>query len=220
AAPAADGQLSVANGDTITVHYVDADDGNGRTNRPHDATSSVDCLAPSITNVQSSNVTGNAARITWNTNEASDSRVQYGPTAPPGSNTTVSTLVTAHQVDLSGLLPCNDYVFSVASSDGQGNLASDNNGGTYYAFSTGQNVNPSYPSASPPVPIPANNATGASMSLVVPDNKTILDVNVKVNITHTYDGDFTLQLIPPGGSPIMLSNRRGSSGQNYTNTVF
>jgi len=58
------------------------------------------------------------------------------------------------------------------------------------------------------------------MSLVVPDSKTILDVNVKVNITHTYDGDFTIQLIPPGGSPIALSNRRGSSGQNYTNTVF
>ena len=51
AAPAADGQLSVANGDTITVHYVDSDDGNGGTNVPHDSTSTVDCLAPTIQNV-------------------------------------------------------------------------------------------------------------------------------------------------------------------------
>jgi subtilisin-like proprotein convertase family protein len=56
------------------------------------------------------------------------------------------------------------------------------------------------------VPIPDNNATGASMSSAVPDNKTVLDVNVKVNITHTFDGDLVLSLIPPVGSPITLSN--------------
>ncbi len=215
-----DGTISVANGDTITITYIDANDGGGGTNVPRQASAGVDCVAPSIQNVLVSNVTGNSARITWTTNEASDSRVRYGPTPPPGSSAYVGTLVTSHVLDVTGLSPCSDYVFSVESADAVANTASDNNGGTYYAFSTGQNVNPSYPSASAPVPIPDNNATGASMSLSVPDNKTVLDVDVKVNITHTYDGDFTIQLIPPVGAPIMLSNRRGGSGDNYTNTVF
>jgi subtilisin-like proprotein convertase family protein len=215
-----DNALSVANGDTITVLYVDADDGAGGTNVPRYASASVDCLAPSITNVLSSNVTGNSARITWNTNESSDSRVRYGTTPPPGSTSYSGTLVTSHQVDLAGLAPCSDYVFSVESADAVANTASDNNGGTYYAFSTGQNVNPSYPSASPPVPIPDNNATGASMSLSVPGQQD--------GARRQREGEHHPHLRrrlhhpahSPVGAPIMLSNRRGGSGDNYTNTVF
>lgn len=44
--------------------------------------------------------------------------------------------------------------------------------------------------------------------------------NVTVNITHTYDGDLILYLYAPNGSRVTLSNRRGASGDNYTNTVF
>ena len=69
------------------------------------------------------------------------------------------------------------------------------------------------------MPIPDNNATGASMSLTVPDNKTVLDVNVKVNITHTFDGDFTIQLFPRWVRPSCCPTG-GGNGQNYTNTVF
>jgi subtilisin-like proprotein convertase family protein len=170
--------------------------------------------------VQSSLVTGNSARITWTTDEPSDSRVRYGTTPPPGATTFAAGLVTSHVVDLTGLAPCADYVFSVESADAVANATSDNNGGSYYAFTTGQNVNPNFPSSSPPVPIPDNNPDGASMSIVVPDNKTVLDVNVRVNITHTFDGDFVISLVPPVGAPITLSNRRGGSGDNYTNTVF
>jgi subtilisin-like proprotein convertase family protein len=215
-----DGTLSVAHGDTITVTYIDADDGGGGTNVPRTTTASVDCVAPSISNVQSSLVTGNSARITWTTDEPSDSRVRYGTTPPPGATTFAAGLVTSHVVDLTGLAPCADYVFSVESADAVANATSDNNGGSYYAFTTGQNVNPNFPSSSPPVPIPDNNPDGASMSIVVPDNKTVLDVNVRVNITHTFDGDFVISLVPPVGAPITLSNRRGGSGDNYTNTVF
>lgn len=45
-------------------------------------------------------------------------------------------------------------------------------------------------------------------------------VSVQVNLSHTYDGDIELWLKSPSGDSIRLSNRRGSSGDNYSNTIF
>jgi subtilisin-like proprotein convertase family protein len=75
------------------------------------------------------------------------------------------------------------------------------------------------------VPIPDNNATGASSSVtvsgIVPSTLATNSVaKVKVNITHTYDGDLTVSLISPSGNTILLSNRRGGGGNNFTNTEF
>lgn len=47
------------------------------------------------------------------------------------------------------------------------------------------------------------------------------DVNVSIfNLRHTWDSDLVIQLISPTGTQVMLSNRRGASGENYINTVF
>ena len=77
-----DGFLSVADGGSLTVTYIDANDGFGHLNVPRTDTAFVDCSAPAITNVQAINVTGRAADITWTTNEGSNSDVFYGTTAP------------------------------------------------------------------------------------------------------------------------------------------
>jgi subtilisin-like proprotein convertase family protein/methionine-rich copper-binding protein CopC len=51
-------------------------------------------------------------------------------------------------------------------------------------------------------------------------------VAVELNITHTYDEDLTLTLISPpapgfpNGKSVILSNQRGGSGDNYSNTLF
>lgn len=45
-------------------------------------------------------------------------------------------------------------------------------------------------------------------------------VSVKINLTHTYDGDIEIWLKAPGGDSTLLSNRRGGSGDNFTNTIF
>ncbi len=215
-----DGLLSVAPGDDIAGSYTDVLDCNGAANVLYSATAMTDCAAPVITNVQSTNVTGSGATVTWTTDEASTSVVHYG-TAPPGSSTTsVAALVTSHGVALTGLAECLTYYFRVESVDAAGNSVSDNNGGTYYSFATGKNVNPAYSYLGPPVSIPDNNSTGASVTVSVPDANTIVDVNAKVNVTHTYDGDITLSLIGPDGTTVALSGRRGGSGDNFTNTVF
>ncbi len=49
---------------------------------------------------------------------------------------------------------------------------------------------------------------------------TILDVNVTLNITHTWDADLNISLTSPGGTTVLLSDDNGGSGDDYTNTIF
>jgi len=217
---AADGAISIAHGNTITATYIDANDGQGGVNLTRQTTAAADCASPAISNVASSNVTGSSARITWTTDEISSSVVRYGVAPPPGTTASLGTTVVSHTVDLNGLAECSSYVYAVESADPVGNTASDNAGGAYYAFVTGKNTQPSYPSLDTPVAIPDNSPAGATSTINVPDGKTVVDVNVALNITHTYDGDLVLSLIPPVGAPITLANRLGGSSNDFVNTVF
>jgi|GEM_PF-2978799 len=131
-----DGTLSVNEGDTLTASYVDALDCSGASATTYTGTALVDCTAPAISAVASSSITESTALITWTTNEASTSRVDYGPTAPPALTAEDGALVTAHSVALTGLSPCTTYRFAVSSADAAGNEARDDNGGLYFTFKT------------------------------------------------------------------------------------
>ena len=219
-APAVDGLLSVVNAATITATYLDASNGQGGVNLTRTTTATTDCVVPIITNVASSLVTDQSARVTWNTNEAATSVVRYGLTPPLGSNAALPARVVGHTVDLTGLAPCSTYLYAVESADAVANVAQDDNGGAYHAFTTGQDVSPDYLSAGGPVAIPDNDPAGATITINVPDNKTVVNVKLTVNITHPFDGDLTLTLIPPVGAPITLAAKRGGSGDNFVATVF
>ncbi len=214
-----DGALSVADGDTITFRYTDASY-CGTPNVDVDRTAAVDCVGPVITNVQAINITGKSADLVFTTNEPTDTVVRYGAVAPPGTVLSDATLVTSHLIHVGGLSPCTNYVFSVEGTDAAGNFASDDNGGQYYEFLTSGLATRTHASASPPVSIPDNVPTGAVMTLAVPDNAVLSDVNIDLSITHSFDGDLVLSLIGPDNTAVILSNRRGSGGDNFTNTVF
>jgi surface protein len=47
---------------------------------------------------------------------------------------------------------------------------------------------------------------------------TISDVDVELDITHSYDSDLIITLIAPDSTRIVLIGRRGSSGDNFTVT--
>lgn len=49
---------------------------------------------------------------------------------------------------------------------------------------------------------------------------TIKDLNVKLNISHTFDADLDVFLISPLGTRIELFTDVGSSGVNFTNTIL
>ncbi|MCH7547860.1 MAG: proprotein convertase P-domain-containing protein, partial [Planctomycetes bacterium] len=81
-----------------------------------------------------------------------------------------------------------------------------------------------YLSSDTPIPIPdATNpppVPGAPIvsSIVVPDNFSISDVDVSVNITHTYKGDLTVELESPLGVIVRLHNETGSFTANVIET--
>jgi hypothetical protein len=87
-------------------------------------TSAADTTPPVISAVSVGSVNQNGATITWTTNEPSDSKVEYGPTAAYGSSTALNaTPVTAHTMVVSGLDAGTTYHFRVLSKDAAGNPA-------------------------------------------------------------------------------------------------
>ena len=67
-------------------------------------------------------MTSNSSTITWTTNEASTSQVDYGLTISYGSSSPLdATLVTSHSVALSGLTAGTLYHYRVRSKDAVGN---------------------------------------------------------------------------------------------------
>ncbi len=88
---------------------------------------------PVISNVQATNVQGTNALISWTTNEASTSQVDYGTTTSYGTTTTEDTVrVTSHSVQLIGLIPNTTYHYRVRSYDAVRNMAESGD----YTFTT------------------------------------------------------------------------------------
>jgi hypothetical protein len=83
-----------------------------------------DTTAPAISAVSAVAATDGSATVTWTTDEASDSRVDYG-TAPAtlGQSASDAARVTAHSVRLTGLVPGTTYHYRVRSADAAGNAA-------------------------------------------------------------------------------------------------
>ena len=65
---------------------------------------------------------------------------------------------------------------------------------------------------------PAESAATVSESGTIGDNAAIL--SVELDITHTWDGDLTINLTSPTGTVLVLSNQNGGSGDDFTGTVF
>lgn len=128
------GYLRLSHNDTITAHYYDAAC-EGSPVQVYD-TATADCQGPTISNVQVTNLGTTSATIQWTTNEASDSLVTYGTSVPPSTTNSSAEMVTTHQLVLTGLASCTTYYFSVRSIDAFGNMTVNNNGGSYFTFTT------------------------------------------------------------------------------------
>ena len=88
-----------------------------------------DTTPPVISAMRAVNVGPYGATITWTTNEASDSQVEYGPTTVYARSTARNaSLVTSHPQTLSGLTAGTLYHYRVKSQDAAGNLATSGDG--------------------------------------------------------------------------------------------
>jgi gliding motility-associated-like protein len=59
-----------------------------------------------------------------------------------------------------------------------------------------------------------------SSTTLVTDVSEITDVNVTINVSHTWGDDLLITLTSPEGTEVILSNRNGGNGTQYVNTVF
>ena len=83
-----------------------------------------DTTPPVISSVAASAITSAEATISWTTDEAADSQVEYGTTLAYGSSTPLdAALVTGHSQGLTGLLAETEFHYRVKSRDEAGNLA-------------------------------------------------------------------------------------------------
>lgn len=67
-----------------------------------------------------------------------------------------------------------------------------------------------------PVPITDNNSFQSE--IFVPQDVEIGDVNIKVNISHTYIGDLIVEVMSPLGTVVRLHNRTGGSADDLITT--
>lgn len=114
-----------------------------------------DTTAPIITNIAVASVTETTATITWTTDEASDSRVEYGLTPSYGTIIVDQADVTQHSMTVTGLSPATLYNFRVKSWDASNNSTTS----SYQEFRT----------ATPPDPCAALRAERDALAAQVAD---------------------------------------------------
>lgn len=86
-------------------------------------TPSPDITPPIISSIIVSRIYSESAVVTWTTNEAANSTVEFGVDAGYGSSTRDSNFVTSHSVSLNGLTAGTLYHYRVVSYDAAGNGA-------------------------------------------------------------------------------------------------
>lgn len=80
-----------------------------------------DTKAPTLLNIEPLDLTSTSVRITWNTDEDADSRVDYGWSEPYDHFAFDGSLTKSHAVSLTGLTSNRLYRYRVTSKDAAGN---------------------------------------------------------------------------------------------------
>lgn len=121
-----DGQISVDNGDEITVDYAPLSDS---------AQADTDCIPATISDISISEIGDTYVTISWTTNEPTTSQLVYGQGSP---TITVGDLemTTSHSVQITELSECTDYSFYLECHDLGDNITIADNGGAYHGFLT------------------------------------------------------------------------------------
>jgi hypothetical protein len=109
---------SVANG-TTTLIALSTDTSSNTAS----TTETVNVENPPAISSVASFTTASTATISWTTNEAATSQVNYGPTSGYGSSSSTPALVTSHSITLTSLAASTTYDFQILSTDTQGNTA-------------------------------------------------------------------------------------------------
>jgi Purple acid Phosphatase, N-terminal domain len=140
-----------------------------------------DGSAPVISAVASGSLTATSGTITWTTDEAADSQVEYGLTTGYGTSTALdATMVMSHSVVVSGLSASTLYHYRVKSKDAANNQAT----GSDNTFTTSSD-------GSPP--------SGWALPALDPDSPAELPREY-LNTDYPDTSDFTTLRVVTGGT--------------------
>ena len=139
-----------------------------------------------VTNVQAASVTTSSSQVVWTTNVLANSSVDYGTTTAYGNSTPVDpTMVTSHQVTISGLAAGTTYYFQVNSTDSKGNHGHGGNKFNTSGFSLSGTITPT------------TGGNGATVALSGP---------ASASATGDSSGNYTFAGLPNGTYTIVPSH--------------
>ncbi|WP_176371604.1 discoidin domain-containing protein [Desulfosediminicola flagellatus] len=127
--------VQVAEGDTLTASYFDADSGAGSGENVAD-TAEIDITYPTIANIQSIGISHKTATVTWTTNEKSTSVLLYRVKGDTEWTEKLSASLLDHTIQLENLTSSTSYEFLIQATDQAGNTVLDDNNGQFYTFFT------------------------------------------------------------------------------------
>lgn len=122
--------LRAADGDFLYAEYLD--ESQGRTEKIQ---VEIDTIAPTIseTSIELDYMDG---KISWLTDEMSDSLVEFGETPSLGRSVYNEVFTYTHSLTITKLLPDKVYYFRVSSRDAAKNTSCDDNAGKLYLLKT------------------------------------------------------------------------------------
>ncbi|AEH00611.1 reprolysin-like metallopeptidase [Lacinutrix sp. 5H-3-7-4] len=92
---------------------------------------------------------------------------------------------------------------------------------TVFNFTTANLTCATFSATDLPQTVSTSGAGNSYVSTInVGANFPITDVNVTIDITHSWSGDLDITLTSPAGTVVELTSDNGGSGDNYTATVF
>ena len=122
------------------------------------------------------------------------------------TNTTYTTSLSAN----------TQYYWRVTASNTCATAAAS----SVFSFTTENVTCASYTATDTPIAISPSGANTYTSVINIAPNFPVTDVNVRINIPHTYVSDLDISLTSPNGTVVDLSSGNGGSGDNFTNTLF
>lgn len=155
--------------------------------------------------------------LTWSPNPNAQNYLVQVATDPGFTNIVNSATVSTTNY-VASVNPNTLYYWRVTASN-QCVTASPS---SVFTFTTANITCDSFTSTDTPITISASGANLSYTSIInIPADYPITDVNVKININHTWVNDLDITLTSPTGTVVLLTSDNGAEGaQNYTNTIF
>jgi len=149
-----------------------------------------------------------------NDSDADGDALAIADVSAPQNGTAVISGNTVIFTPAAGFVGTDSFTYTI--NDGHGGTATATATITVTAGSTSQTF-----TNNTDVTISSSSTSTVSSSIVISGlTGTLEDVNVKVNIYHTYVSDLQITLISPSGTRIQLFNRHGGGGNNILGTTF